>query len=269
MRLILAITLAACHPASDEVGDLRHPPGDTDPADTDPADTDSVDTPPDTDGDTGAGANPQGVDVSHWDGDIDWDRVADDDIQFAYVKATQGTTFRDPKFADMYDGARDAGLIRGSYHFAEPDSSDGASQADFFVDNGGDWAPDGYTLPGALDIEWNPDPDGTDCYGLSKSEMAFWIHDFVDEYEGLTGRTPAIYCGQTWWGECVGSGDYSASPLWVASWDDPAPNLPLGWTDHDIWQYGATTVDGIDVDSDINVFNGSHARLRHLADDLE
>ena len=127
--IVFAFALVACHPASD-LGDVREPPGDTDPADTDV-------TAPDTDGDTGAGENPQGVDVSHWDGDIRWDLVAEDDIQFAYVKATQGTTFHDPMFAEMYDGSRDAGLIRGAYHYAEPDGSDGATQARFFVANGG------------------------------------------------------------------------------------------------------------------------------------
>jgi GH25 family lysozyme M1 (1,4-beta-N-acetylmuramidase) len=279
MRLTLMVALGAC--ADRWASDVRHAPhqdlvevtdGDTDPdADTD-TDSDSdtdADTDTDTDTDTGDGANPQGVDVSHWDGDIDWQAVADDDIGFAYVKATQGTTFRDPNFDAMYDGSAAAGLFRGAYHFAEPDSSDGAAQADFFVDNGGDWAADGQTLPGALDIEWNP--NGPDCYGLDPDEMAAWIVDFVDEYAALTGRPPPIYCGATWWSECVADSDFSLSPLWVANWNVSSPRIPGGWSESDytFWQYGGGDVAGIPVEADVDVFQGSKARLRAFADGTE
>ncbi len=47
-------------------------------------------------------------------------------------------------------------MIRGAYHFATPDTTSGAAQANYFVDHGGGWSRDGKTLPGALDIEWNP-----------------------------------------------------------------------------------------------------------------
>lgn len=274
----MLLLLSACVSVGDDLGQVRRAPpsedsddsSDTAGIDTSDTDTSGTDTGPDDTSrplstDTGNGANPQGVDVSHWDEDIDWDAVAAGGVGWAYIKATQGTYFEDPAFQVNYDGARAAGLFRGAYHFAEPNTSSGAEQAQYFVDHGGDWVADGYTLPGSLDIEWNP-YEGDDCYDLSVDEMTAWIHSFVNEYEVLTGP-PTIYCGQTWWSYCVDESSFEDSPLWVASWDDAAPNLPAGWGDYEFWQYGAAPVDGIPVDADVNVFNGSEARLGALAND--
>lgn len=238
-------------------------PDDTAPDDTAP-DTAPIDTGPTLSTDTGNGANPQGVDVSHWDEEIDWQAVYEDGVSFAYVKATQSTTFEDPNFELNVEEARAAGLYVGAYHFAVPNDSDGATQADYFIEHGGDWVADGQTLPGSLDIEWNP-YDGDDCYDMSVSEMTAWIHEFVDEYKARTGRAPTIYCGALWWSYCVDDSDFGDSPLWVASWYDDVPELPAGWNDYTLWQYGADTVDGIPVDADVNVFNGSDARLGAFA----
>src|SRR3954454_24295055 len=88
-------------------------------------------------------------------------------------------------------------MIRGSYHFAIPDNSWGNTQADFFVDHGGGWSGDGVTLPGALDIEYNP--YGSTCYGLSQGDMVSWIQSFSDEYHARTGVYPVIYSTTDWW----------------------------------------------------------------------
>lgn len=61
--------------------------------------------------------------------------------------------YKSPHFSPQYTGATKAGLIRGSYHFALPDQSTGATQANYFASNGGGWSGDGVTLPGALDLE--------------------------------------------------------------------------------------------------------------------
>lgn len=68
-------------------------------------------------------------------------------------QATEGTTYKDPKFSDNYVGATRVKIIRGGYHFAHPDSSSGAKQALWFLANGGGWTKDGRTLPGMLDLE--------------------------------------------------------------------------------------------------------------------
>lgn len=198
-----------------------------------------------------------GIDVSSWQGTVDWEGQYSDGKRFAYVKATEGTTYTSPTFGSQYNGSYNAGFIRGAYHFALPDSSSGATQANHFVDNGGGWSSDGKTLPGALDMEWNP--YGATCFGKSQSAMRSWISDFLETYENRTGRYPAIYTNATWWNECVGSASFGdKSPLWVARYSDSVGSLPSGWNVYTFWQYTDTPIDQ-------NVFNGSMDRLRVLA----
>lgn len=212
------------------------------------------------------GAQVPGIDVSHWQGEIDWGAVADSGIRFAYMKATEGTSYTDPQFAENYTSSYNQGLIRGAYHFALPGNSGGAAQARFFVDNGGGWSADGQTLPPALDIEYNP--YGENCYGLDHGEMVDWIANFSTTVKRLTGRFPAIYTTRDWWRQCTGNhGEFGdTSPLWIANWGrDPYP-LPSGWPVYTVWQYTSTgSVPGISGDVGRDVFNGSPERLRALA----
>ncbi|HET9690667.1 MAG TPA: GH25 family lysozyme, partial [Acidimicrobiales bacterium] len=160
-----------------------------------------------------------GIDVSNWQGQIDWGAVAAQGVRFAYIKATEATTYTDPRYGANSSGASAAGLLHGAYHFAVPNASSGTAQADFFVDHGGTWAADGRTLPPALDIEY--DPYGSDpCYGLSPQQMTAWVGDFTTRVYDRTGRWPLIYTTTNWWSTCT-AGSTSAgahSPLWLASW---------------------------------------------------
>ena len=70
-----------------------------------------------------------------------------------HLEPPRSAAYKDPSFSDHYVGATNAGLIRGGYHFAHPNLSSGAAQAQFFLAHGGGWSKDGITLPGALDIE--------------------------------------------------------------------------------------------------------------------
>ncbi|MET7435206.1 GH25 family lysozyme, partial [Streptomyces flaveolus] len=98
-----------------------------------------------------AGTRPRGHDVSSHQRRVDWAAARAKGARFVYVKATESTNYRNPYFSGQYSGAREAGLIRGAYHFARPDRSSGAKQAAYFVRHGGDWRADGWTLPPALD----------------------------------------------------------------------------------------------------------------------
>jgi GH25 family lysozyme M1 (1,4-beta-N-acetylmuramidase) len=121
-------------------------------------------------------------------------------------------------FSSHYTDATNAGLIRGGYHFAHPDVSSGSAQAIYFLANGGGWTGDGRTLPGTLDIEYNPDRNGDTCYGLSKPAMVAWVQDFVNTYYNATGRYPMIYITNDWWTECTGDSTafYTTCPLVLA-----------------------------------------------------
>ncbi|MEO3749296.1 lysozyme [Streptomyces sp. B6B3] len=206
-------------------------------------------------------ATVEGVDVSSHQGNVSWSTLWNSGVQFAYVKATEGTSYENPYFAQQYNGSYNVGMIRGAYHFALPNSSSGASQANFFADNGGGWSRDGKTLPGVLDIEYNP--YGSTCYGLSQSAMVSWINDFLDTYHARTGRYAVIYTTTDWWTTCTGnySGFAANHPLWIARYASSAGTLPAGWGFYTFWQYTST---GPTV-GDHNVFNGAYDRLQVLA----
>jgi GH25 family lysozyme M1 (1,4-beta-N-acetylmuramidase) len=213
---------------------------------------------------TPAASVPQlpGIDVSSYQGDIDWSDVAPY-IDFSYAKATEGTYYTNPDFTNQYEGPYDAGVIRGSYHFAIPDNSTGAAQADYFIANGGGWSDDGMTLPGALDIEYNP--YGAECYGLSQSSMVSWIWDFVNEYAAKEGVYPVIYSTTDWWSTCTGnySGFAAYDPLWIANYSaSGGGTLPDGWGYYTFWQYA----DSGSQPGDQDVFNGAYSQLQVLAD---
>lgn len=215
----------------------------------------------------GHGDGVQGIDVSHWQGAINWTSVRNAGIQFAWIKATEGTSFKDSRFNTNYPAAYHAGVIRGAYHFARPNASNGATQANFFASNGGAWSRDNLTLPGVLDIEHNP--SGAMCYGLSTTQMRNWINDFYTTYKARTTRDVVIYTTASWWNTCTGNwtGMAAKTPLWIAHWtSNHSPTIPNGFPTWTVWQYTSTgRVAGVSGNVDRNKFNGSRARLLALA----
>ncbi len=202
-----------------------------------------------------------GVDVSHYQGSINWGSVHNAGIKFAYIKATEGTTVIDSAFGTNYTGAYNANVIRGAYHFARPASSGGAAQATYFVAHGGAWSADNLTLPGALDLE-------ASCSGISQASMVSWIHDFANTYKSKTGRDVVLYTTRSWWSTCTGGSTAfgSSNPMWVANWGVSSPAMPAGWGTYTFWQYADNgSVSGISGAVDRDVFNGSDARLLALA----
>ncbi|MFJ8542556.1 lysozyme [Streptomyces sp. NPDC093586] len=204
----------------------------------------------------------EGVDVSSHQGNVAWTTLWNSGVRWAYVKATEGTSYRNPYYTQQYGGSYDVGMIRGAYHFATPDTAGGAAQADYFVDHGGGWSKDGRTLPGVLDIEYNP--YGDTCYGRTASQMVGWIRAFVDRYKARTGRHAVIYTSTNWWKQCTGnySGFGSTNPLWIARYASSVGELPAGWDVHTMWQYTST---GPTV-GDHDRFNGALDRVKALAD---
>ena len=202
-----------------------------------------------------------GLDVSHWQGTLNWTTIKNQGAQFAYIKATEGTTYLDPQFSANYTNAYYAGLVRGAYHFAQPASSSGAAQADYFAAHGGAWSRDNQTLPGLLDIEYNP--SGATCYGLSQASMRSWITSFINEYHAKTTRWPVIYTTTDWWTTCTGNTSAYAGndPLFIARYASSVGTLPAGWGFYTFWQYA----DSGTFPGDQDVFNGSHDRLHALA----
>ncbi|MDO4898109.1 MAG: GH25 family lysozyme [Rothia sp. (in: high G+C Gram-positive bacteria)] len=204
-----------------------------------------------------------GMDVSGWQGDVDWAQEYAKGARFAYVKASEGTYFTASTFSSQYTGAGNVGMLRGAYHFAIPSLSSGAEQARFFVARGGGWSPDGRTLPGLLDIEYNPYSHlGDMCFDMSQEQMRAWIRDFTATYRDLTGRFPAIYTTTHWWRACTGdTAEFNNMPMHQAYYASVPGPSPSGWQTYDIWQYSSTGP----FAGDSNVFNGSMAQLRGFA----
>ncbi|GIF04858.1 GH25 family lysozyme [Actinoplanes siamensis] len=202
-----------------------------------------------------------GQDVSGYQGNVNWSAQWQAGSRFAYVKATEGTSYTNPYFAQQYNGSYDIGMIRGSYHFALPNGAGGAAQADYFIAHGGGWSADGKTLPGALDIEYNP--YGATCYGLSQSGMVNWIAAFLNRYHARTGRWATIYTTTDWWTTCTGnySGFWANSPLWLARYSSTPGTLPAGAPTWSFWQYSSSGP----FAGDSNQWNGALDRLKALA----
>jgi GH25 family lysozyme M1 (1,4-beta-N-acetylmuramidase) len=152
-------------------------------------------------------------------------------------------------------------VIRGAYHFAVPSNSSGTAQADYFIAHGGGWSADGKTLPGALDIEYNP--YGKACYGLTTTQMVNWIKNFVTEYAAKEHAFPVIYSTTDWWKACTGDSAAFATedPFWVAFYGRTAGALPSGWSYYSFWQYA----DSGPLPGDQDLFNGVLSGLRTLA----
>ncbi len=209
-----------------------------------------------------AAAKPKGDDVSSHQGTVNWGTTRDKGARFAYVKATEATTYKNPYFSSQFNGARKAGMLHGAYHFALPNKSSGKSQAAYFVQHGGKWKSDGWTLPPALDIERNPYSSHT-CYGLSRSRMISWITSFSNEVNRRTGRRPVIYTSTQWWRTCTGNTRVFAAqhPLWVARYAASAGALPAGWAYWTFWQHASAG----QLPGDQDLFNGSMTQLKRLA----
>jgi len=206
-------------------------------------------------------ASVEGVDVSSHNGSVSWSTLWNSGVRFAYVKATESTSYTNPSFAQQYNGSYNVGMIRGAYHFATPDTSSGAAQATYFAGHGGGWSKDGRTLPGALDMEYNP--YGSTCYGLSPAGLVNWMKDWFATYKARTGRDAVLYTSTGWWKQCTGNSTAfgAVNPLWIPRYGSSVGELPAGWGFHTIWQY---TSSGPTV-GDHNRFNGSLDRLKALA----
>lgn len=190
-----------------------------------------------------------GIDVSYWQGNIDWDAVATD-VDFAIVRVSDAF-YEDPDFEVNWNGARDAGLVRGTYQFFRPSQS-GSAQAELLLRKVG--AFDNDDLPPVLDIET------TD--GVSSSQVADEMWEWLDTVESETGVIPMIYTSPGLWPSMVGNADFSDYHLWVAHWTTGCPTLPSGWDHWNFWQTSSTgSIAGISGNVDTNLFNGDHQDL--------
>jgi lysozyme len=202
------------------------------------------------------GPTTDGIDVSYWQGNIDWSAVAGDGIEFAFIRVSDGLDYYDTEFQDNWAGAQANGIIRGAYQFFRSDE-DAIDQADLLLDEMGALA-DG-DLPPVIDVE------STD--GQTSATIIAKVQQWLDHVEAATGRTPIIYTAKWFWESNLGSTAFASYPLWAANWEVACPNIPDQWSEWYFWQTSDSgSVAGIAGNVDTNVFNGDLAALMDFAD---
>jgi lysozyme len=173
--------------------------------------------------------NRQGIDVSMFQGSVDWPTAAHT-VSFAVCKATQGTTWVDPTFNAERVKAIHAAKIRfAPYHYADNSSADGFAEAEHFVKTAkkAGWKP-GKDLPGVLDIE----------SGTGGRAGVRFVRRFVKRYRQLTGNRPIIYTGSFWRDALGNPAVLSRCPLWLAAYTSTWHGwIPRAWRKPHIWQY--------------------------------
>lgn len=199
----------------------------------------------------------RGVDVSSYQGDIDWPALVGGDLDFAYIKATEGSSHVDRRFTENWEGARDSGVLFGAYHFLSFESS-GEEQARHIIET----VPADGTLPLAVDVEY---------YGEyfaeppSREAVASILDPLIDELTVHYGRPPVIYTTRAAYDRYIADA-YPDCPIWIRSVVVP-PRLSddREWT---FWQYShrdrRAGYDGEERYIDMNVFRGSRSQLADL-----
>lgn len=200
----------------------------------------------------------RGIDVSYYQGRIDWPRAAAGGVAFAFARVADGAAFVDPAFAENWAGMKGAGVMRGAYQFFRP-AEDPSAQAQTFVREvqarGGLDAAD---LPPALDIEVGG--------GLPASVLRARARAWLVEVEVALGKTPVVYTSPGFWEQLEADATFGRYTLWLAHWDTPCPALPGSWERWRFWQDATDrTVPGIAQPTDTDWFDGSRAALDAFA----
>jgi lysozyme len=197
-----------------------------------------------------------GIDVSYYQGTIDFAKVKAAGNKFVIARVSDGTTHPDSKFNTYWPAIRAQGMIRGTYQFFRP-GQDALAQANLVLSRvnalGGFKADD---LPVVLDIEATDGQSAT----VVRQKMQIWLN----RIEQATGKKPIIYTA-AFMSSVIGNG-FSSYPLWVANYGATCPAMPSNWSAWKFWQWSSTaTVSGISGSVDVNKWNGTLAQLQNFA----
>jgi lysozyme len=192
-----------------------------------------------------------GIDVSHYNGILDWHTILTAGKTFCFIKASEGLTSHDPLAQQLSTGAHASGLKIGYYHFAVPDitAGDAAAQAAHFIDRVSNYGLAPFNLPLALDIETNKN-------NLNHIQLLDWITTFLKALEVKHPNTkPLIYSNTPFINDYLAANHNLGSyPLWLAQYRaEKSLVLPHGWTEYKIWQYSEKgTIPGLKGLFDLN-----------------
>ncbi|MEM0994599.1 MAG: glycoside hydrolase family 25 protein [Bacteroidota bacterium] len=192
-----------------------------------------------------------GIDVSHYQSDIDWEKIAEQSVHFAYMKATEGKTHVDSRYHINWEESKAAGIKRGAYHFFRP-ATPSLEQANNFIEAVALQAGD---LPPVLDVEV--------LDGMSKIELIIALRLWLKHVELHYGVRPVLYTYQKFYNKYL-AGHFDEYPIWIARYNSRRPML-ADRTNWHFWQYGQKgRLEGINGDVDFNIFQGSMQELEEL-----
>ena len=194
-----------------------------------------------------------GIDVSQYQGKIDWPAVKDENsavpLGFVFVRATMGED-RDSEFETNWRASKAQGFLRGAYHYYRPDENS-LEQADNFIKqvklSNGD-------LPPVLDIEKIPNRQSMDSL---RSGLKRWL----DRVEKHYGMKPIIYSGESFYADFLKK-EFKAYKLWIANYNFFEDEIRRDWL---IWQFtDKAALNGIEGPVDLNIYNGNIAALKEI-----
>lgn len=195
-----------------------------------------------------------GLDISHHQGEIDWTELKkhnpkDSPVSFIYMKASEGSDHKDPRFEENWSGAKKNGFTRGAYHYFGTHST-GLAQANWFIKNvkleKGD-------LPPMVDVEEKPENKT-----LFMQELKIFIAKIEEHY----GVKPIIYSGKKYKARYLDDRYFDRFPTWIAHYYVDSLEVEQNWT---FWQCSDKgRLPGIGRKVDINIFNGEPLKLESL-----
>ncbi len=197
-----------------------------------------------------------GIDISHYQGEIDWEQLKNAMIEgcpvrFVIIKSTEGTSKLDDNFRENFNQARDYGFIRGVYHFWSNKSS-AREQAYYFLDQV--HLTDG-DLPPVLDIEHKPSSKSVEDF---QRDVLTWLHIVEDKYH----VKPIIYTYYKFKEQYLSASVFDDYPYWIAHYYVDKVQYKGKWK---FWQHtDAGKLPGIKGYVDFNIYNGSYYDLRQF-----
>jgi lysozyme len=205
-----------------------------------------------------------GIDVSKYQGNVDWSAVANSGVKFAYIKATEGGDHADAYFQTNWQAAKAAGVPRGAYHFVYWCRSP-LEEIRWFEQN---VPADADALPPVLDVE--PTPESKTCRRtLEPGQTVRDMRVMLEEMERYFGKKPIIYTSVDFYETILSGGALNDYPMWVRS-TKHHPSVRYGAQPWAFWQYQADGhIPGIEGKVDRNVFHGTEAEWSEFLSKLE
>lgn len=193
-----------------------------------------------------------GIDVSSYQGTVDWKRVKAAGVVFAFARVSDGLEVVDARFAENFTEMKRAGVRRGAYQYFRA-SVDPQAQADLIVTT--------VRRLGLPDLPLVADVETAD--GMPTEVLRERLQRWLTRVERRTRRRPIVYTSPTV-GELL-AGEFAAHPLWVAHYGVDCPTLPTGWSRWSFWQHSSDgRVPGVSGPVDLDLFAGTLAQLRRV-----